>query len=93
MRRFAGLPIVAWVAVELYLTIVPLLGSAPGWMFEASRLVLLAAGLATIIMAVVAAVRDRRNLRGAAFIWFMLALGAGSLCLIRWVAMTFPIFA
>ena len=93
MRRYAGFPVVAWVAVELYLTIVPMLGTAPRWMFEASRLVLLGTGLATVFVAVIAAARHRRDLRGAAFIWFMLALAAASVCMLRWVSMTYPFFA
>lgn len=93
MRRFAGVSIVAWIAFELYLTVVPLLASVPRWMFEASRLLLLIAGAGALAFTLIAAVRNRNQLRGRALIWFALAIAAALLCLLRWLAMTFPLFA
>ena len=93
MRRFSGISIGAWVGVELYLTLVPLLTTVPRWMFEASRLVLLAAGAVALTLTVLTAARNFRQLRGPTFNWFVLALAAASLCLLRWLARTFPLFA
>jgi hypothetical protein len=72
---------------------VPLLGAVPRWLFEASRLVLLLAALATLGWAAALAVKNRRQLHGAAFLWFGIAVSTAAVCLLRWISMTFPFFA
>lgn len=90
LRALTVIPLGAFLLVQMYFTLAPLLTRVPAWLFWTADFVALAGAAAGLGGALRLTLRHRAEVRGLAIAWLMTAVGASIFCARTFLGLTFP---
>lgn len=90
LRALTVIPIGAFLLVQMYFTLAPLLTRVPALLFWIADFVAFAGAATGLGGALRLTLRHRAEMRGLAIAWLVIAVGASILCARTFLGLTFP---